>query len=122
MSMYEAFKAALEQEYKGRCSVYEYRDTIDPVTRITAKQETEVFSDVPCRLSYERLYATDAAAGAPRQAIGVKLFLAPDVAVKPGSKLVVTQSGVTEQYAASGKPAVYHTHQEIVLNLFERRA
>lgn len=122
MSMYEAFRAALEQKYEGRCSVYEYRDTIDPATRITAKQEAEVFTDIPCRLSYERLYATDAAAGAPQQAIGVKLFLAPDVAVKPGSKLVVTQNGVTEQYAASGKPAVYPTHQEVVLSLLEMRA
>lgn len=122
MSMYDAFKTALEQGYEGRCSVYEYGDVVDPVTRITSKQEAEVLSDIPCRRSYERLHVTDAAAGAPRQAIGIKLFLAPDVAIKPGSKLVVTQDGVTEQYAASGKPAVYPTHQEILLKLFERWA
>lgn len=39
----------------------------------------------------------------------VKLFLSPDITIKPGSKLKVTQTGVTTEYSSSGVPAVYPT-------------
>ena len=48
-----------------------------------------------------------------------KVFLAPEIKVKPGSKLSVTQNGVTTEYKSSGEPAFYSTHQEIVLELFK---
>ena len=53
---------------------------------------------------------------------GVKVFLSPNVSIKAGSKLTVTQNGVTTAYKSSGVPAVYPTHQEIILTLFERWA
>ena len=37
-----------------------------------------------------------------------------------GSKITVTQNGVTTDYASSGKPAVYETHQEVILELKEK--
>jgi hypothetical protein len=51
-----------------------------------------------------------------------KLFLAPEIVVKPGSKLKVTQAGRTECYVRSGEPAVYGSHQEIVLELWKEKA
>ena len=39
-----------------------------------------------------------------------------------GSKIVVTQEGRTAAYARSGEPAVYSSHQEIVLVPFEEYA
>ena len=50
----------------------------------------------------------------------VKLLLPPDIVVLPGSKITVTQNKITEDYTSSGIPALYVTHQEIVLELFER--
>lgn len=47
-----------------------------------------------------------------------KLFISPDVAIKAGSKIIVTQHGRTTEYSNSGVPAVYPTHQEIMLTLF----
>ena len=49
----------------------------------------------------------------------VKLFIAPEIKVKGGSKLVVEQNGVTTEYSASGEPAIYLNHQEIILELFK---
>lgn len=122
MSMYDCFRKEIERQYEGRCRVYEYRNVTDQATKITSKQEVEVFSDIPCKLSHEGLQVTDTATGAPQQAISIKLFLAPDVAIKPGSKITVSQNKIMETYAASGKAAVYPTHQEIMLKLFEKWA
>ena len=49
----------------------------------------------------------------------VKLFISPNVMIKPGSKVVVGRNA----YKASGVPAVYtDTHQEIMLDMFDRWA
>lgn len=50
---------------------------------------------------------------------GTKLFTVPEIQIKPGSKIIVTQNGVTTVYSSSGVPAVYPTHQEVILELFE---
>ena len=49
----------------------------------------------------------------------ITVYLSPDISVKPGSKLTITQNGVTTVYKSSGTPAVYSLHQEIPLTLFE---
>ena len=43
-----------------------------------------------------------------------------EVTIPPASKLVVTQNGVTRCYRQSGVPAVYQSHQEILVELSER--
>ena len=50
---------------------------------------------------------------------GTKLFIAPEIKIKPGSKIIVEQNGTTTEYSASGVPAVYLSHAEIMLELFE---
>lgn len=111
-------RAAAQSLYEGVCSVVEYRDYTDETTKITRKAETTVLENQPCRLSFESKTAavqSDTATGAAQ---GTKLFLAPETEIKAGSKIIVTQNGVTGEYAMSGKPAVYATHQEIMLELF----
>ena len=49
----------------------------------------------------------------------VKLFIAPEINVMPGSKIVVTQKGRTTEYKNSGEPAIFDTHQEIMLVKFK---
>ena len=41
---------------------------------------------------------------------------------KRTSKITVTQNGVTGDYARSGVPAVYVSHQEVTLELFKEYA
>lgn len=112
-------RAALESTYSGVCSVYEYGKITDPETHITTHGEKCVLEDHPCRLSFGKLAPTVESSGAAATAAqSVKLFISPDVGIKSGSKIFVTQNGVTTEYAASGIPAVYPTHQEIMLELF----
>lgn len=76
----------------------------------------------PCRLSFETLKTAQQTESAAAVTQVIKLFLSPEIRVKPGSKVTVTQDGVTVDYKCSGVPAVYPTHQEIILELFDRWA
>ena len=114
-----AARKAQEATYEGICTVIEYQDVTDPVTKRTHEEEVPVLENQPCKLSFEKLDPSAQSETAASLLQGVKLFLAPEIRIKPGSKLVVTQHGVTEEYAGSGEPAVYATHQEIMLKLWE---
>ena len=89
---------------------------------LTKQKEVVTLENQPCRLSFETLQSAVQTSSAATVAQVTKLFLSPDVEVKPGSKLTVTQDGVTTDYTRSGVPAVYPTHQEIILELFKEYA
>lgn len=105
--------------WKGKCTVYEYRDITHPNTYQTTQELTPVLTDEPCRLSYNREQATNIQNGAAVVSQSITLFIRPDLVIKAGSVIEITQNGTTEKYKGSGKPAVYTNHQEIVLELYE---
>ena len=109
----------LAKLWTGRATIYEYRDITDPVTFQTTQGEVPVLTDEPCRLSYNREQATNIQSGAAVVSQSITLFIRPDLIIKPGSVIEITQHGVTEKYKGSGKPAVYCNHQEIILELYE---
>lgn len=114
----KAARKAIESTYDGTCAIVEYRDVTDQETKLTGKQEVAVLEGQPCRLSFEKLGAAGQTETAAKIAQGLKLFLAPEITVQAGSKVIVDQNGQTGEYSASGVPAVYDSHQEIMLELF----
>jgi len=111
----KAARQALEATYEGVCSIMEYVDVIDARTKLSNRRAMVVTENQPCKLSFEKLEAAAQSETASAAFQGVKLFLAPEIRVASGSRVAVTQDGVTGEYAASGVPAVYATHQEIML-------
>ena len=116
--MVNAHRKALERLWKDRCSVFVKEKVTDPTTHLTDFEEMPLLQDQPCKLSFETLNSTDGDHVATVTQ-SVKLFISPDVVIKAGSKIIVTQHGRTTEYSNSGVPAVYPTHQEIMLTLFE---
>jgi hypothetical protein len=117
--MVVAVRKAIESMYTGKCTVWKYQAVKNPVTKISSQDEVAVVTDQPCRLSFKNITTVSAADGAATVTQIVKLLLAPEVIIKPGSKITVTQNGITTDYQSSGKPAVYTHHQEIILELFK---
>ncbi len=115
-------RKAQEETYDGKCTVTEKKKIRDPKTKITAEKDVIVLEDEPCRLSYSNVSAVDQTETVAKTAQVTKLFLSPDVQIRPGARITVTQAGITRAYECSGVPAVYPTHQEIVLTLSERYA
>ena len=112
-------RKAIESLYDGKCTITEHQK-IKKENKSTGFQDVVVLESEPCRLSFKTIdntNQTDTAASAVVQI--TKVFLAPEIKVKPGSKLTITQNDVTTEYKSSGKPAFYSTHQEIVLELFK---
>lgn len=115
----KATRKALEATYEGVCTIIERQDVRDEVTKITQKTEAVVFENMPCRVSFETLQVAALGETAASVVQNVKLFLSPEVVIPSGSKIRVEQDGECTVYAASGVPAVYPTHQELMLELFK---
>nr|DAR13815.1 MAG TPA: head closure knob [Caudoviricetes sp.] len=113
-------QSAQSMLYDGRADIIEYRKQKDPESGITSYKEEAVERGLPCRLSFSEISSVSQTDSAADTAQVIKLFLAPDAAIKPGSKIIVTQNGKTVAYQCSGVPAVYATHQEIILTLFQK--
>lgn len=114
----KAARQAQEAMYEGLCVIVEYRTVRDETTKLSEEEEVVVAEKVPCRLSFEKLDAAFQTEAATAVSQGIKLFLSPEIKVSSGSKIIVTQNGMTGEYSASGVPAMYPTHQEIILGLF----
>ncbi len=117
-----AARKAVEETYFGTLTVTEMKRVKDISSGLTRSEPEVVLEGQPCRLSFELLKAAAATEPAAAVAQAAKLFVSPDVEIKAGAKITVEQDGRTADYARSGIPAVYGTHQEIVLELFERWA
>lgn len=108
--------------WTGRATIYEYQDITNPITHQTVQREVAVVEDEPCRLSYQHEQATNIQSGAAVVSQSIMLLVRPDLVIKPGSVIEITQHGVTQKYKGSGQPAVYCNHQQIVLTLYEDNA
>jgi hypothetical protein len=109
----------LKSLWIGKCTIFEYATTTDPYTHQSTQKQVPVVVDEPCKVSYNREHATNISSGAAVISQSITLFIRPDLEVKPGSVIEVTQHGKTTKYKGSSKSAVYTNHQEIVLDLYE---
>lgn len=110
---FEMVKRAVEKYYDKRCTVTEYQKT--KVNGVVSFAEVKVLVDAPCRLSYSTITSNDETDSVSKIRQVTKLFISPFVTIPTGSKITI--DGV--DYSRSGVPAVYNTHQEIVLELFK---
>lgn len=112
-------RKALESLYDGACTIIEHKK-VQKENKSTGFEDVVVLENQPCRLSFQSINTTvPTENGASKVTQIVKMFISPEIEVKPGSKLIVTQNNVTTEYKNSGEPAIYSTHQEIILELFK---
>lgn len=110
-------RTVIEQTYTSTCAVTE-RQKVKKPNGSTGFEEVKVLEEQPCLMIYKTV--SSASVPEPAAAInqGTVLLIAPEVEIKPGSKITVSQNGVTTDYSRSGIPAVFSTHQEINLESF----
>lgn len=115
-------KKAIQSLYKGVCSIIEYVSSIDSTAKRTKFTETTVLTNQPCRLSFKTISSTNQNDTGASITQSIKLFISNEIQIKPGSKIIVSQNGITTAYKNSGEPAIYANHQEIMLELFKERS
>lgn len=111
----ELERAAIESTYEGLCTVFEMQNIKDPVSGKTRQQPVMVLSAEPCALSQSSLPAATQTVTADQINYDAKLFISPDVTIKPGSRITVQQNGMEFKGEQTGKAFRYATHQEIKL-------
>lgn len=119
MSNIDLVRETIESTYIGICTVIEYTKEKNPITKQNEYKEKTIYENKSCRLSFETNNNTNQTSTTNNVSQIVKLFIAPNLQIKKGSKIIVTQNNRTVEYKNSSEPAVYETHQEIVLQLFE---
>lgn len=117
----EMVRRAAEKLYGGTCTVIEHKAAIKS-NHTTGFEDTVIYENVPCRLSFRSLDTTNEGGGAGVIRQLVKLFVPPETEIKAGCGIEVTQNGKTLRFKSSGEPARYETHNEIMLEPFERWA
>lgn len=111
----------LSKLYKGKCTVYEYVSGTKKGSGLTTnKVEKVLYTDIPCRLSHNAAPSTIQTGLGANVAQSIKLFISKEYAIKEGSRIKVTQEGITDMYKACGKPNVYSSHQEVELELLKK--
>ncbi|HBH0321683.1 hypothetical protein C4226_19470 [Clostridioides difficile] len=115
-------RKAIEMLYRDKCTIVEYQPIKDPISKRTSNKEVVALENQPCKLSYKNITsATDGKVAKIEQTI--KLFISPNISVKAGSKLIITnQNNITKEYIRSGESAIYPNHQEVILELLEDKA
>jgi hypothetical protein len=108
--------------WKGKATISTYQEVTDPDTWQTSHELVPIVTDEPCRVSYRQEPSTNISTGAARLTQIIMLFIRPDIDIKAGSVIEVTQDGRTLKYKRSSMPAIYSNHQEVMLELYEDKA
>ena len=118
-----AYRKSLERFYTDTCSIYESGIRKDPKTGITKPTDDILLvENQQCRISFKNLSPAVQTDGPSKLSQEIKLFIAPELLIKEGSKIVIIRNGRTTEYKNSGTPAIYGTHQEIILTLVKEYA
>ncbi len=117
--MVAAFNKAVRLLWTGRAIVTVLDGVLNPSNGRTEPTERVTVTAEPCRISHETVKSTEPDNEAALVAQSVVLYIDPSVDIPEGSKITVTQNGVTRDYVRSGKPAVFTSHQEVPLELFK---
>ena len=114
-------REAIQSLWTGLCRVFGFKEVTDKYGK-TRHKLTKISENVPCRLSFKNISSTEQTGIQAKTTQVVKLFIAPEVYIPPGSIVEVTQNNVTRKYKNSGVSAIYTNHQEIILENFEGSA
>ena len=118
-----ACRKSIEKLYDDTCNIYESGYVKNQETGITKPtDDILVVENQQCRISFKTISPTNQTESNNKTSQEIKLFIAPELLIKEGSKIVITRNGRTTEYKNSGTPAIYSTHQEIILTLVKEYA
>ncbi len=114
-------REAIQSIWTGICNIFWFKNSKNKYGTVVSEVK-ELYKNIPCRLSFKNISQTEQTESVAKTSQIVKLFIAPEVYVPPGSVIEVTQNGVTRKYKHSGISAVYTNHQEIILDAEQEKA
>lgn len=117
--MYAQLRRGVEYLYQDYCDIARVVEVFDSETKQTRGGWQTVVSHQPCRISFSTVVPAGSVNDVATVSQTIKLFIAPELDIPAGSRITVTRNGKAVEYKASGVPAVYNSHQEVLLLLLE---
>ena len=114
-------RESIQSMWTGICNIFWFKNSKNKYGTVVTEVK-ELYRNIPCRLSFKNISQTEQTESVAKTSQVVKLFIAPEVYVPPGSVIEVTQNGITRKYKHSGVSAVYTNHQEIILDVEQEKA
>lgn len=111
-------RKAIEKMYVHTCTIV-IKDKVKQKDYSTKLVDKVLIEDQPCRISFSNIYTVNESSHSGLKQQTIKLFIAPEINIKEGSKIIVNHDGIESLFSKSGVPAVYPTHQEINLEIFK---
>ena len=111
-------RLALESMYEGVCTIV-LKETVRE-KGVTKSVDKIYCENQKCRLSYQSTSTSSESETVSTSYQLIKLFIAPEIEIPEGAKIIVTQGGRTDTYKRSSKAMVYSNHQEVLLERLEK--
>ncbi|NFD30418.1 hypothetical protein EXN57_02640 [Clostridium botulinum] len=111
-------RKAIESLYDCTCNIYGYEKYKDPATKETKTGINPIpkYEKQSCKVSKQSLSKNNQSDTTNNINYELKLFIAPELEIKQGDIIEVTNVlGVKTKYKA-GEGFPYYTHQEVILN------
>lgn len=106
-------RRAIEKKYVGIMSVSGFEKVKVDGETLSAKKE--IHKDVSCYLQRNQNKSASNDGEKSNVDYDLKILCAPEIAIPPGCRIKVAQSGMTYDFKYSGEPFIYPTHQEITI-------
>ena len=100
--------------FNHTCNIYNFVESFDAETKQTSHRKQCILENEPCRISFKTIAASsdDKISSSSQQ---IKLFISNEIDINAGSIIEVFIYGKLVEYKLSGMPAIYSSHQEIIL-------
>lgn len=112
----------LSKLWRDKCNIYGFEKVKDEKTKTTEYKPVILHRDVACRISYSNISSAEQTSSVAITGQVIKLFLSNEIKIDENSNIEVIRNGVAKMYKASGTPALYSIHQEVILVNADRGA
>lgn len=112
-------RKAIEKLYDSVCTVIISQEYEKP-NGATAFHNVVLVENQPCRISQQSVTKANNNYVVSEIEKVINLYIAPELDIPAGSKILVTYNNVTTEYKNTGVPAHYDTYQKIQLELVGR--
>lgn len=109
---------AFEKLFDGVCTIT-VKEEYTRENGSTALRDSVTVTNEPCRLSHASSPVASDNGVVTLANQTVKLFISPTVTIPEGSKVTVTQYGITKTYKRSGMPVVRDAIQSVELEVLD---
>ncbi|HDK7179215.1 TPA: hypothetical protein PTW06_000977 [Clostridium botulinum] len=111
-------RKAIESLYDCTCNIYKYEKYKDPVTKETKTGINPIpkYEKQSCKVSKQSLSKNNQTDTVNKVLYEIKLFIAPELEIKQGDIIEVTNVLDVKTKYKAGEGFPYYTHQEVILN------